>query len=197
MTDALLSGRVGEVTASHTERVAAQCYRLHAAPPLGALVRIGAPPVYGVVREIWHEPLDPGRPLAPRGAGLESEAEIYAANPQLQAMLATRFAATVVGYGAGAELRPGLPPQPPNLHSFVFLGDAGEIAAFAGELRWLGLLLADRSPAADATLAGFLHHAAVTMADRRAFLLHAGRRLASELAAEPQRLQSLLRELAI
>ena len=66
MTDALLSGRVGEVTASHTERVAAQCYRLHAAPPLGALVRIGVPPVYGVVREIRHEPLDPGRPLAPR-----------------------------------------------------------------------------------------------------------------------------------
>ena len=197
MIDSPLPRRVGEVMVSHTERVAAQCYRLHAAPPLGALVRIGSPPVYGVVREIWHEPLDPGRPLAPRGAGLESEDDIYAANPQLPTMLTTRFAATVIGYGNGPEMRPGLPPQPPNLHAFVFLGDAGEIAAFAAELRWLGLLLADRSPAADAALAGFLRCAAGTMTDRRAFLLHAGRRLAAELAAEPQRLQSLLRELAV
>ncbi len=188
--------RVGEVMVSHTQRIEAQCYRLHAAPPLGTLVRVGAPPVYAVVREIWHEPLDPTRPLAPRGAGLESEDEIYAANPQLSAMLTTRFAAMVVGCRDGSNMRYGLPDQPPNLHAFVFRCDENDLAAFAAHMSWLRLLLADRSPAADATVIAFLIQAASAVGDRRGFLLRAGRYLATELSGEPLRLQALLRELA-
>ena len=197
MTDTQPAQRVGEIMVSHTERVVAQCYRLHAAPPLGALLRIGSPPVYAVVREIWNEPLDPSRPLAPRGADLESEEEVYAANPQLSAMLTTRFAATVVGYRDGLTLHHGLPAQPPNLHAFVFLCDGGEVGEFAGEPGWLRLLLADRSPAADSALAGCLRHAADGMADRRGFLLRAGRALVAELSGEPRRLQAILREISV
>ena len=68
MTDIAVGQRVGEVMMSHSQRIEAQCYELHNAPPLGALLRIGSPPVYAVVREIWNEPLDPSRPLAPRGS---------------------------------------------------------------------------------------------------------------------------------
>ena len=195
MTDIMPGQRVGEVTVSHSQRIEAQCYELHGAPPLGALLRVGSPPVYAVVREIWREPLDPSRPLAPRGMSLESEDEIYAANPQLSAMLTTRFAGTVVGYSNGLAVQYGLPAQPPNLHAFVFACDADETAAFAGELGWLRLFLADGSPAADSALAGFLRQAAAGMLDRPAFLLQAGRRLATELSRDPQRLQAILREM--
>ena len=181
---------------SHTQRVEAQCYQLHAAPPLGTMLRIGAPPVYAVVAEIWHEPLDPGRPLAPRGAELESEDEIYAANPQLNAMLVTRFAATVMGYHDGRRKRQGLPGQPPSLHSFVFVCDDADLSDFASDLRWMRLLLADRSPVGDAAVASFLHFAASAANDGQSYLLDAGRTLAAELANEPLRLQYLLRELA-
>ena len=160
-----------------------------------------------------HEAVDPGRPLAPRGAGLETEDEIYAANPQLATMLTTRFGAVIVGYrGAGGRLRWGLPPLPPPLHAFVFLCDGAETAEFAGELHWLRLLLAERTPGGDAALAGFLRRAAAAMAsepgsrsgdgsgagdgDGAGFLRRAGRILAAELAGEPQRLQAALRELA-
>ena len=207
--------RVGEVTAAQTERVTAQCYERHGAPPLGALVRVGAPGVYAVVREVRHEAVDPGRPLAPRGAGLETEDEIYAANPQLATMLTTRFAAVIVGYrGAGGRMMRGLPPLPPPLHAFVFLCDGAETAEFAGELHWLRLLLAERTPGGDAALAGFLRRAAAAVASESSessktgtgaragagagagFLRRAGRILAAELAGEPQRLQAALRELA-
>ena len=209
--------RVGEVTAAQTERVTAQCYERHGAPPLGALVRVGAPGVYAVVREVRHEAIDPGRPLAPRGAGLETEDEIYAANPQLATMLTARFAAVIVGYrGAGGRLRRGLPPLPPQLHAFVFLCDGAETAEFAGDLHWLRLLLAERTPGGDAALAGFLRRAAAAVAAESGdgpgggsrgglgagdgagagFLRRAGRILAAELAGEPQRLQAALRELA-
>ena len=194
MVNNRIGQRVGEVMASHTQRIEAQCYRLHAAPPLGALLRVGEPPTYAVVREIWHEPLDPTRPLAPRGEALESEDEIYAANPQLRAMLTTRFAAVVVGSGAGTDRRPGLPDQPPGLHSFVFLCDRDELASFASDLRWLRLMLADRTPAGDAALALFLRRAADSVDDRRGFLQQAGKAVAVELFSEPLRMQGLLRE---
>ena len=197
MTDIMPGQRVGEVMVSHSQRIEAQCYELHSAPPLGALLRVGSPPVYAVVREIWHEPLDPSRPLAPRGAGLESEEEIYAANPQLSAMLTTRFAGTVVGHMDGLRVQYGLPSQPPNLHAFVFACDADETAAFATELSWLRLFLADGSPAADSALAGFLRRSAAGMADRQGFLLRAGRTLAAELSRDPQRLQAILREMTV
>lgn len=197
MTDTQAGRRVGEVTVSQTDRVEAQCYQLHAAPPLGSLLRIGSPPVYAVVREIRNEPLDPSRPLAPRGAELESEDAIYAVNPQLSAMLTTRFTATIVGYHAGQAMRQGLPAQPPNLHAFVFVCDASETAAFARELGCLRLLLADRSPGADSALAGFLRMTAGAASDGREFLLRAGRALAAELSNDPLRLQAVLREMAI
>lgn len=196
MTDSITGQRVGEVMTSHTQRIEAQCYQLHAAPPLGALLRVGSPPVYAVVREIWNEPLDPTRPLAPRGAALESEEEIYAANPQLSAMLATRFAASIVGYQDGTTVKYGLPEQPPNLHAFVFACDAAETWEFARDLGWLRLLLSDASAAADSALAGFLRRSAQAAADRRGFLLRAGRSLAAELSADPMRLQAVLREVA-
>ena len=195
MTDITAGQRVGEVTVSHSQRIEAQCYELHGAPPLGALLRVGSPPVYAVVREIWHEPLDPSRPLAPRGMSLESEDEIYTANPQLSAMLTTRFAGTVVGYRGGRTVQFGLPPQPPNLHAFVFTCDPDETTAFANDLGWLRLFLADGSSAADSALAGFLRQAAAGMLDRQGFLLRAGRTLAAELSRDPQRLQAILREM--
>ncbi len=198
MTGLETQRRVGEVIVSHTERVEVQCYELHSPPSLGSLLRIGSPPVYAVVREIWHEPLDPSRPLTTRGADLETEDEVYANNPQLAAVLTTRFAATVVGYSDGtAGIRPGVPPTPPNLHAFVFRCDAPEMASLAGQPGSVRLLVADGSVAGDLAFLAFLRRAADGVADRRGFLISAGRMLATELSGQSQRLHALLREMAL
>lgn len=186
--------RVGEVTAAQTQRVEAQCYRTNATPPLGSLVRIGSPPVYAVVVDIRHEPLDPTRPLAPRGEELETEDELYAANPQLSSILTTRFTAVIVGFRDGAAIRGGLPNLPPDLHSFVFLCDAADLTGFGGDFGWLRLLLEDRSPASDTAIANLLRQTAAARTDSRNFLLGAGKALAAELFAEPSRMRALLHE---
>ena len=186
--------RVGEVTASQSQRVEAQCYQAHAAPPLGSLVRIGSPPVYAVALDVRHEPLDPTRPLTPRGADLETEDEVYAANPQLSAILTTRFTAAIVGYRDGAGIRAGLPSLPPDLHSFVFLCDAGDLTVFGNDFGWLRLGLEERSPASDTAIANLLRQAAHSSTDSRRFLLGAGKALATELSGEPLRMRALLRE---
>jgi len=110
-------------------------------------------------------------------------------------MLTTRFAGTVVGHGDGLAVQFGLPAQPPNLHAFIFTCDADETTAFANDLGWVRLFLADGSPTSDSALAGFLRQAAAGMADRRGFLLRAGRTLAAELSRDPQRLRAILREM--
>ena len=186
--------RVGEVTASQSQRVEAQCYQAHAAPPLGSLVRIGSPPVYAVVLEVRHEPLDPTRPLTPRGADLETEDEVYAANPQLSAILITRFTAAIVGFQDAGGIRAGLPSLPPDLHSFVFLCDDADLAVFGADFGWLRLLLDERSPASDTAIANVLRQAANTRTDSRKLLLDAGKALATELSGDPLRLRALLRE---
>ena len=208
LTDATPYGpRVGEVIAAHTERIEAQCYQLYAAPPLGALLRIGAPAVYAVTRAVWHVPLDPSRPLAVRGAGLETEDEIYAANPQLASMLVTRFAATIVGceysigYAGGPQIRAGLPDAPPPLHSFVWQCDGGDAAALAlaAQPQFYRLLLAEGTVAADLALAALLRQAGAASGaggERQGFLVRAGRMLAAELAQDTPRLHTILGELA-
>ncbi len=197
MANPIAGQRVGEVTASHTERVEGQCYELHAPPPLGALLRIGSPPVYAVVRQIWNAPIDPARPLTPRGADLETVDEVYANNPQLTSVLITRFQATVVGYAIGAAIRHGLPPAPPILHSFVFVCDAGEIAAFTAHPGYLKLLTAEGNLTADLAMSAFLRQAADAASDKRGFLLRAGRTLATELADDGPRLRTILGEMAL
>ena len=194
MGEVLSGQRVGEVTASQTQRVEAQCYQVYAAPPLGSLVRIGSPPIYAVVLDIRHEPLDPTRPLTPRGADLETEDELYATNPQLSAILTTRFTAAIVGYQDGHAIRAGLPSLPPDLHSFVFMCDDADLAVFGGDFGWLRLLLEERSPASDAAIANLLRRTASTKADCRRFLLGAGKALAAELSGEPRRMRALLHE---
>ncbi len=188
--------RVAEVTASQTLRVEAQCYRAHTAPPLGSLVRIGSPPVYAVVSDIRHEPLDPTRPLAPRGADLETEDDIYAANPQLTSILTTRFTASTVGYRDGGRIRSGLPNLPPYLHSFVFLCDAADLASLGSDFGWIRLLLEDRSTASDTAIANLLRQTAATRSDARRFLVAAGKALATELSGDPHRMRALLREVS-
>ena len=194
MEEARFAQRVGEVTASQTQRIEAQCYQAYAAPPLGSLVRVGSLPVYAVVLDIRHEPLDPTRPLAPRGADLETERELFAANPQLSVILTTRFTAAIVGYRDGGAIRAGLPSLPPDLHSFVFTGDDADLSVFGGDFAWLRLLLGEGSAAADAAIANLLRQTANTRADSRRFLLGAGKALAAELSGEPRRMRALLRE---
>jgi phytoene dehydrogenase-like protein len=148
-----------------------------------------------VVLDVRHEPLDPTRPLTPRGADLETEDEVYATNPQLSAILATRFTAAIIGYHDGASIRAGLPSLPPDLHAFVFLGDDGDLTAFGSDFGWLRLLLEERSPTSDTAIANLLRQAAHSSADSRRFLLGSGKALATELSGEPLRMRSLLREL--
>jgi len=187
------SARVAEVIEGRTGELVAECYRLHQAPPLGSLVKAGNPAIFGVVCDVATESVDPGRRPLARGQDAADEADIYLQNPQLARLLRTTFRALIVGHREGEYLRHYLPPQPPHVHSFVYLCPAEEVREFTQSLDFLSILLfaPERAPV-DEIIGACLRQAASAHPDRRQFLVAAGKTLAPLLRGELARLNTIL-----
>ena len=195
----LRARRVGEVVESASDGFTAQCYRVEAAPPLGALVRTAAAPgppapdIYGVVSRVVTEPLDAARPVLARGERAATEEEVLRDHPQLERLLTSRFQAVIVGFGDRAAACQFLPPAPPRVHSFIYQCSPPEIAAFTAGLDLLRLLLHTGEGSGDEVTAAFLRQAAAASPQPAEFAARAGRVLAMELAADAARLTAILR----
>ena len=213
MTDAQpedITRRVGEVVVSASDRFTAQCYRLYDAPPFGAFVRSnmvasssddegGAVSIYGVVYRVVSEPLDPTRPIAPRGEGEGSEEDIYRSNPQLERLLCTRFDVLIVGHTDGGGTNQYLPAQPVRIHAFVHNCTADEVARFTCSIGFLDLLVHSNPGGrgiTDEVIGACLRQASVHQEQPREFLVSAGKTLAVQLAGDLPRLDSLLKRLS-
>ncbi|MBM3945951.1 MAG: hypothetical protein FJ315_00930 [SAR202 cluster bacterium] len=208
-----MTGKLAEVIAATSTAFTAHCYRLYEAPPLGTLVRAGESPcVYGVVANVASGPLDPGRRVLPRGEAEDSEDAVYRQSPQLAYLLATTFETLIVGWEDGGEVRQGLPPLPPRVHSFVSVCTSEDLGRFSRSFDFLRLLLRAPLAAADEVVVACLRQvssargpggggvgrsvggASHTSAPRT-FLLQAGRFLATELGGDTRRLTTLLKAL--
>ncbi len=213
--------RVGEVVEASSERFTAQCYQLYQSPPLGAFVRTGGTltPAFGhpspsgrgaggegeyadifaVVYNVATESLDPGRPVAARGEGEDSEDDIYRGNPQLSRLLCTRFEALIVGHGDGKSFNQYLPALPPRIHAFVYACTPEEVGRFVGSLDFVSLLLHSSSVGrgmADDVVSACLRGASAYLDEPHTFLVEAGKALAIQLSGDPPRLNSILRRLS-
>ena len=113
-------GRIGEVVEASTTTFVTQCYNLYNSPSIGSIVRANnRHPVYGIVSNINTQAIDPSRKPVPRGIDVNTEEDVYNANPQLQHLLRTEFQSTIVAYQAVNNIRFELPPTPPQIYSFV------------------------------------------------------------------------------
>lgn len=187
-----VTAKVAEVVETTSTAFTAQCYALYGAPPLGALIRAGDPPVYAVVHNVATAALDPGRRVVARGAEEATEEGVYRSNPQLARLLATHLEALVVGYADGDGVRQSLPPAPPRIHAFVHACDDDEVVRFTDRLDFLRLLVRAPVPAIDEVLGACLGLAAACRPDPDGFLVRAGQALAGELAADVGRLSAVL-----
>ena len=187
--------RIGEVVEASSTGFTAECYTLYGAPPLGALVRVGDPAVYGVVYSVTTAALDPGRRVSARGAGEPDEASVYRNNPQIARLLATHLQALVVGHDRAGTLVQRLPAAPPHIHAFVRCCDDGDVRAFTEQLDYLHLLVTANVPAIDEVIAANVRLAAEARPDGDAFRERAGHALATELANDVTRLKAILRSI--
>ncbi len=190
--------RVGEVVEASTGEFTAQCYRLYEAPKLGSLIRTGSDdPVYGVVYDIVTQGIDPGRRPIAMGEDEATEEAVYQSNPQITQLLRTDVHALAIGYKNGTSIRQSLPPVPPRIHSFVYQCSPQEMAEFTSALDFLSLLLDARITASDQVITAFLKESSEAHEDGREFLVLAGKELAFLLSRQMQRLNTILRGLAV
>ncbi|HIE53311.1 MAG TPA: hypothetical protein EYP85_16285 [Armatimonadetes bacterium] len=190
-----MSEHLGEVIESSTTVVRAQCRQWDWVPSLGALVRVDTEPepVYGIVSHIATGSLDPYR--RPTAYGKTTE-ELRREQPQIFELLKTEFQAVLVGYLEGERMRSGLPPQPPRLHSFVYLCGPEEVRRFTAGLEYLRLLLSVSSGVpADELLLTAARTAWEAHGYDRAYLIAVGKELARLLKDDYDRLRALLRRL--
>ena len=201
MAENNIPGRFGEVVEASVEQLVGQCHQLYEAPPLGALVRAGDG-VFGVVSGIATSALDPSRRVIARGQDAASEAEVYAAHPQLERLLRTDVTITVVGHREGSgPVRQYLPSQPPRIHTFLYTTQPDEVRWFFGGDGGLSLdfvpLLVGWGGAADDALAAVLRQAAPAFDDPRSFLVEASRAVAVALAGDTARINAIVRRLPL
>jgi hypothetical protein len=197
--NALTARKIGEVIEATTREFVAECYELHGAPALGALLRTvdGNVEVFGVACHARTGSIDPGRRPIARGRDEDDEEEIYRRHPELPQLLRTEFTVLILGYRDGDAFRQYLPPRPPRLHGFVYECPPSEVIAFTERLECLRALLGATPPSPpDDLVAAFLRLAGAARvhngADGRAFLVAAGKELARALSNDPQRLGALL-----
>src|SRR6185503_17387983 len=199
--------RIGEVIESTTTGFTAGAYELLAAPPFGALVRaqtrVEGMAIYGLVYEIRTGSKEPGGRALVRGrtyAGRELyDAEIYHEHPDLAEVLQTEFSAITVGFIEGNRIHQYLPPQPPPVHYSVYECTGAELMRFTETTDFFRTLLFAYQIPSDELLSATIRAAArardTSPGAERAYLVHAGREVASLLKDDYDRLTAILRRI--
>ncbi len=193
--------RVGEVIESRTTDFVAQCYELYRSPPLGSLVRTRGDSekedLYGLVFNALTAGAEPGRRPIARGKDEVDEAQIYRSNPQLTKLLKSEFNALIVGYKREDRVFQHLAPQPAHIHSFVYLCAPEEVKQFSRSFDFLNIILQARLDVSVEELLGasLREIARAQGAERHAFLVSAGKELATLLCDDYGRLKSILKGL--
>lgn len=187
--------RIGEVIESSTTGFTAQCYELGRFPPLGALVKTKSADTetYGIVFNAATAGIEPGRKPLARGKDESSEEELYKANPQISKLLRSEFETLAIGHKEDSKVLHYLPPQPAPIHSFVYLCTKDDVAQFSRSFEFLNTILNSAiSLPHEELIAAALRHMSMVQGDKHAFLVAAGKHLATILSGDYNRLRTIL-----
>ena len=192
---------VGRIVRSSTTRFAVGCETLRSeVPAFGCLVKVPAldHDVYGLIYDVRMEDDPFVRQMAIVGEERREAIEDQRRNRQVP----IEVAVLVVGYRHNGEIYHRLPPQPPVSLDVLLTCDGEELLEFTQRFDYFRLVLDNRDLPADELLAANLRRAATARGDTDntngpayAFLVDAGRELARLLAADPPRLDALLRRI--
>lgn len=160
-------------------------------PSAYPLVAVPDETLYAVVIHAVTGSVEPGRRAAAYGL---TEDALRQQQPQIFDLLATTFHSVHIGYAAGGQFRPHLPPCPPRLHGFVTHCTQEEVCAITDSPDFLRTLLAVPLQS-DELLAACLRHACAARQNDFDYLVRIGKHLAILLRDSPDRLTALLRKL--
>jgi len=130
-------------------------------------------------------------------ATTEGVSEEQIADQQQNRQIPIEVSALAVGYRRGNRYQQALPPQPPLSLAPIYSLPSAEVVAFTQDLAFLPLVLSAGNLPVDELLAAALQQAALArpQAERRPFLLEAGRVCSRLMADDLGRLDTLLQGL--
>ena len=193
-----MSTKIGEIVESNCTEFTAECYELHAIPPLGSLVKVTAPTIeiFGIVCQSGTASIEPGRHPVARGKDETSEEAVYQSSPQLMKLLRSEFQVLVVGHSIDRKIYQYLPSKPAHIHAFVQVCSPEEIKQFSQSFDFLSILVNNRSQIpVEEVMAASLREMSKAQTDPHAFLVAGGKALTIILSGEYNRLKTILERL--
>lgn len=193
-TDAL-----GEVIESSTRQFVAEVYEEAEVPAFGSWVQVehdGGTVLFGLVSHVETGSYDTNRQAVALGLSPEERAQEM---PMVDELLRTTVRVQVLACrGPNGGIRQTLPPQPPDIHDFVYPCPDEQVRALGAPYDYLRTLVEHPDPAVpiDDLLVAVLrriHEAHGGEHGGRAPLVQAGRALSRLLDDDHERLQSILR----
>lgn len=150
---------------------------------------------YAVVYQAATTTTDTGRRTR---AYWKDEQQLNDEQPELSEwLLVTEFRAIIIGHSTGGSIRQFLPPHPPKIHAFVEPCTDSEIRILTARLDFLRTLANFRNAPVEEVVAACIREANRARGDDFEFLVSAGKELAGLLKDDYDRLQAIMRRVAL
>lgn len=188
-----LDEEIGEVIGSSNTEFIAESTLLHNSPPFGSFIKVkGRETAYGVVFNAYTHSLEPNRLAI---AYHRSEQELRDEQPQIFELLKTKFEAVIIGYENEGTIRQYLPPQPPRLHSFVYVCHPMEVRRLTSHFWFFRFLMSVEKAPRDELIAATIRSACSVRQGDRSFLVQAGKELVKLIRDDYEMLSSILQRI--
>ncbi|MBD3307831.1 hypothetical protein GF339_15470 [candidate division KSB3 bacterium] len=187
---------IAEVIESSTTEFTAQTRELDGSPPFGAFVKVGTTlQSMAMIYQIATGSADLNRRPIAYG---KTEEELRREQPQIFELLRTEISAKIVGYWDEHGMKQTLPPQPPRLHSFVYPCPLEEVQAFTAQFDYLRTLAGIGGTLSDELLIAAIQQTCRSRGTAaREWLIRSGKELSRLLRDDYDRLESILRRIAL
>lgn len=195
---------LGEVISASVTELVAQCWQVDDAdglphsrkPDFGSYLRVECNEsqfdVIAVVYNVLTGPQDSVH--KPAALGLSRE-RLKVEQPHIFALLRTEVHAVIVGYVQGDRVFQHLPPQPPEVHDFVYPATNEQVEMLTEEFDFLRLVSTVSAVPSDELLAAAIREAYAKRNKDYAFLVAAGQALSNLLRSDYDRLVCVLRKI--
>ncbi len=185
---------IAEVIESSTTEFTAQARELHSSPPFGSFVKVVSPlTIIAMIYDISTGSTELNRRPVAYG---KTEEELKNEQPQIFELLRTEMKARIVGYYDESGMRQLIPPQPPNLHSFVYACTPDEVQEFTGKFDYFRTLAGIGGTLSDELIIAAVQQTCGSRKDSARYsLIQVGKELARLFHDDYDRLESILRRI--
>lgn len=168
-------------------------------PRFGSFIKVESPEnkldIFAVVLDVVTNP--PDSVHRPAALGLSRE-RLREEQPHIFSLLKTEIKALIIGFAEEGKIYQHLPPQPPEVHDFVYRADDKAICALSAEFDFLRLLATTTIVPVDEIISACIREAARVRKnekEKEAYLLEAGRAVSQLFRSDYERMVAIVRKL--